>query len=215
MEAYNFNIVVLAQFNPSEFSELFYVKNNLISEGDIDKTRSYFTFENSRCVTKDFVIDVVMNRISFAILDVKKTNLYNDLFIKLLYIKKDLTYTGLGINYSYGLDVKDEELIVKSKEFFKGTNNIYSSFSEDNCAYGVYLSKDFKGVRLKLEAKPIISTKISNIEDKISSINFNFNFHKDLDNIGSIEQLKTIIERNSEYEDEANKIFRLSIGLCD
>jgi len=170
------NIVILAQnFNPSIFSTHWLVKNSLSIDDDIINERTIINPSYVRINTKQFNLVVTLDQLQIA--PVSNTDL-GDLIPVVKRIVEKLTeipYKAIGINFIWSAS-HDSDLLPKfSRESFSNNSKLAERFKTDDSCFGIYMSKDIKNLRLKLDVKPTI-------ENDVESMTIAFNYHKDFKN---------------------------------
>jgi hypothetical protein len=196
-------VIINTGIEPQNFNSYWLVKNNLIEEEELS---------NENVFSKHFVhlngeyYDVLINGNSIQF-QLKNDNLDKfELLIKKIQLfnakVQNTINVSMGINFNWILDLPKNEYVQLSKKLFYNDNNpIHKLFEDERTCFGSYISKDFEKSRLKLDIKPIL---LSN-DFYDGTLNFNFNFHFDL-NDENRKDLDEILDSWNLYFEEAKKI---------
>lgn len=196
-------VIINTGIEPQNFNSYWLVKNNLIEEEELS---------NENVFSKHFVhlngeyYDILINGNSIQF-QLKNNNLDKfELLIKKIQLfnakVQNTINVSMGINFNWILDLPKTEYVELSKKLFYNDNNpIHRLFVDERTCFGSYISKDFEKSRLKLDIKPIL---LSN-DFYDGTLNFNFNFHFDL-NDENRKDLDEILDSWSLYFEEAKKI---------
>jgi hypothetical protein len=86
-------------------------------------------------------------------------------------------YKAIGFNFYWILEPSDQSNLQKVAQemFLSEKNPLRNAFNAEDARYGIYLSKDELGMRLKLDVKPI--KKVDGDITK-EALQFHFNFDK-------------------------------------
>lgn len=206
MELTGWNVVVIARsFNPSILNQLWLVRNSIAQEPDF-QPGSVFADVASQVNATTFSLIVIPDMLQFAP-KVPAASSGPMVMEKVGGIVKALPHTpyiGVGLNFVWHETPKDETVNDMTRRLFAVPGNpLYSAFDAADAKFGSYLSKDFEGLRLKLDIKPIfIGPPVSQ-----SRIQYAFNFHQEL----TLENPVQSIERVLALWDTAHKY---SESLC-
>lgn len=175
------NIVILANnFNPSVINHHWLITNKLLSESDI-LPNSLFASNGIQLSTEKFNLIVLPDQLQLNIINSKDgVEVVNMFLLPLVDKIQGTPFRACGINFNWFISDSDKNIHSLSKEYFYNKNlSFINDFNDDTSKYGVYLSKDFNGSRLKLDIKPISARKV---DEPLTSdyIQLAFNFHKDL-----------------------------------
>ncbi len=185
----NRNIILIARFlNPSIFQSHWLIQEGIIEKEKFDFDKSIFTPQMVRVCTVDFNLLITADKLEFSMLSNEEESI--EVIRKLLKKLPHVPYVAIGINFEYFYDEFSSNGIDNSIRLFSQMKNpIYNFFLdlEDKPLFGIYLSKNYQGTRLKLDIKPVIIK-----EEKKNYIDFNFNFHKEL---SSTEEIMNIIDK--------------------
>lgn len=117
-------------------------------------------------------------------------------------------YTAVGLNFVW--HVRDDEAGIEqlSRElFFKTDSELCRCFDAPDAKFGMYLSRDLFGCRLKLDIKPIVVN--GSDQPEMQRLQFAFNFHKDLADSGEpVRQIQEMLGRWDEIAAESRRIVK-------
>jgi hypothetical protein len=113
-----------------------------------------------------------------------------------------LQFVAAGLNFIWH-EGEDEESVnrLSRRLFFRQGIIPFTYFSEPDARFGGYMSKDYRGLRLKLDIKPILAQKPTESVPQ-HKLNFSFNFHKDIDAenpLASVEQALALWDEAKAY----------------
>lgn len=204
----NCNIVIVGvNFSPLSYNHHWLIKNNIVSEEQILK-ESFFTQDFTQIVTNDFFVSVFLNQMTFTLKAEKYTDEIIKTYEKFISNLTDVNFTAIGVNFIRSINNDDEENKNLSREhFFFENSEIHKLFDKPDARFGVYLSKDYLGSRLKLDIKPknIVNTT-TNIITKV--IGFSFNFHLDL-KVNKLNSIIGQIKNWQKFNDYSEEILNL------
>jgi hypothetical protein len=205
------SIVILAQnFNPSVFNQHWLVSNNFLDEKDI-LPNSLFTPAFAQIISSKCNLLVLPEQLQFSStnLDYTETNL-NNCLIPILRKLQETPYKAVGINFNWFINDEGNKTICDlSRElFYRKDSDIYSKFDTNDARFGIYLSKDFDGVRLKLDIKPIKFAEIGSSIVK-DYIQLSFNFHMDLGPDNYFENLIAVLKKWDSFRKESENLTKL------
>jgi len=176
------NVVIVAtNLNPSIFSQLWLVNNGILSAKDFEENRkAVFTPVAMSVSAQEFEFMVVPERlqISFSRKPEGDENLLTKTIGKIVELLPHTPYNAIGFNFGWLLKPTNPERFGQvTRELFLPQNSPLSAFfSEPDCRYGVYLSKNVRMGRLRLEIKPnILHSSDRTRQEEFLRLSFNFN----------------------------------------
>lgn len=205
------NITVIADaFNPSVFSEYWLRKELIIAESCQVSPGSIFTPQFVNLMTSQFTLIVNPGQLIYAPIQKNEIDPLANIVSKLIHIP----YKAVGINFTYIADIFNESGINTSRSYFlSNTNPLHTEFPSEDSRFGAYLSKKYKESRLKLTILPVILGSISPIDGvpskEIEKLNYQFNFHHDLNFENSSQHLLQLLSMTEEYEEYAQKLLSM------
>lgn len=207
------SVVILAQsFNPTIFNQHWLVSNKFINEANIEPT-SIFSQNLANIITPNYNLLVLPEQLQFNSIT-ESVTFNNDILCTLVPIIEKISETpfkAVGINFNWFIKDNSKSMQVFTKELFFNTNSkLFSEFDSDDSRFGAYMSKNFNNTRLKLDIKPV--QIINNITDHNISeyLNYNFNFHLDLNQIDTaVIDLVNTIKAWESFKFESEKIVEL------
>jgi hypothetical protein len=177
------NVIIAArQFNPTVFSQLWFVRNELLAEEDFGPGY-LFSEAVVQMATPQFLMLVVPSQLQFSPNDQVEDQqaLIQEKVGRIVERLPHTPYLAVGLNFVWHM--RDERAGIEqlSRElFFKNDSELYRRFDAEDAKFGAYLSRNFGGCRQKLDIKPI-SLDESGLEE-MQRLQFAFNFHRDLTN---------------------------------
>ncbi|MBC7475272.1 MAG: hypothetical protein H7263_13355 [Candidatus Sericytochromatia bacterium] len=200
------NIVINGTFSPQKFDKYFFLKNEIFNEGEIEDSSIFLT---DFCIINTKKIHIQITQQQLIITEVTSDTLVSVMDIAEKIIKQtEFLATASGINFHYYKFTSDDIHQLSKKYFFNVNSEVNKYFSNDDVSYGYYLSKDFKGTRLKLDMKPAtIQRADSGVNERI--IQFQFNFHSDFTEQSNTKQLLEVIKNYQIYFNETQQIISL------
>lgn len=185
-------VVINSGLELNIFNSFWLIQNKILEERDLINDH-VFTKNLVRLDFKDYEITLDSNSVVLTMnqRENHQVDVGIDRYLKLLKNIKNTFHLSCGINFNWILDeLETEEFRKLSKTlFFVEENPLYKSFETDDSGFGAYLTKICKDARLKLDIKPVHS-----FLDK-GFLNFNFNFHRELeDNINTDELANYLLD---------------------
>lgn len=202
------NVIIAArQFNPTVFSQLWLVRNELLAEEDFGPGY-LFSEAIVQMATPQFLMLVVPSQIQFSPNDQVEDQqaLIQEKVGRIVERLPHTPYVAVGLNFVWHM--RDEQVGIEqlSRElFFKNDSELYRRFDAEDAKFGAYLSRDFGGCRQKLDIKPISLDKSG--PEEMQQLQFAFNFHRDLtDAEGSVRRIQEMLGRWNEVRAESMRI---------
>ena len=105
-------------------------------------------------------------------------------------------YTGVGLNFVWHV-FPDNETVgsLCRRLFYAGEKPLYQGFDKDNARFGAYMSMDWNGYRLRLDAKPILLAPPDAPQTELVQLAFNYH----LQVAGRPEPWKDIVSAFSQW----------------
>lgn len=200
-------VVINNGLDLSNLNSYWLVKNEILNEEDLIGNH-IFTNNFIQINLNKYSFTLNNNSIILTISNNYSEQDYDEGVDKLILLLKNLKNTlnlSCGINFNWVLDgLKDGEYFELSKKlFFVNNNALYQDFEEGNPCFGAYMSKDFKDARLKLDIKPVHANQ-GNIN--AGTLHFNFNFHRDLLDSSSFDELNDYLKNWRDYKTESEML---------
>lgn len=204
------------QFNPAIFSQIWMIQhlhvepNDFINEGSV---QSPILFHQS---TRQFSLFVAPERVQLGLATQQEREeaLVRRILLAVLGQFPANICHAIGVNFNWMVRWDERPNSETSRRLFFGQGNpLFRFFDTDDACFGVYASKDFLGVRLKVDAKPL--TMGPSNEITTMGVFFNFNFHKDLSGEDRIGQIGSLLARWEEARNEASRIVQQLNTECD
>ncbi len=199
-------VVINNGLDLSNLNSYWLVSNDILKEEDLNRNH-VFTNNFIQINLNKYTFTLNNNSIILTINNNYSEQDYNEGVEKLIFLLKKIKNTtnlSCGINFNWVLDgLKDDEYFELSKKlFFVKDNALYEDFADGSPCFGAYMSKDFQGSRLKLDIKPIHSPE----DKKLGTLHFNFNFHRDLIDSSSLEELSNYLIQWKIYKDKSESL---------
>lgn len=205
------NIVLIGNFNPSNFDKYFFIKNNIASESQILGNSLFNAIGAVQLITTEFNILISVNQIIITDLIPDNNNdKISEIISSIIQLGNLVTITAMGINFNWLVTDESKSFNKLSRDLFYRDNiEILSNyFNTDDSMFGLYASKTFKDSRLKLDIKPSdLQNKITQI--KISGIMFGFNFHFEIKNRTTTDEVLSYINEYVAYKEESEKLISI------
>ena len=173
-------LVVAQQFNPTILSQSWLSRNGILAEVDFRKG-CIFTDMAVQVEADEFHLLVVPPQCQFTprVEVERQQRLVVDKVGRIVRYLPHTPYRAVGLNFTWHLTPEDGDTPAASRRlFFMESGPLHKEFVDANPRYGAYMSKDVFGVRMKLDAKPLILNVGE--EDERELLQFSFNFHKDV-----------------------------------
>jgi hypothetical protein len=196
-------IIVAQQFNPSIITQLWLVRNEILSADDF-REGCISSPMVSQINSREFSLLTLPDRLQFTPNDVAGEN-GNLVTTKLGGIVSRLPhtpYSAIGLNFTWHLDPEETGIGEFSRSIFYRDTSLFREFDTEDARYGGYLSKNVLGCRLKLDIKPIIMS----IPTRKDYLQFAFNFHLDLSGDNPVEEILSLLTRWNEAKGLSSRI---------
>ena len=200
-------------FNPAIFSQIWMIQhlrvepNDFINEGAV---QTPFLFHQP---TRAFVLLVVQERIqlNFATLLEDAGDIVRRVVPEVL--GQSPCYSA-GFNFNWLINWNNHQNSETSRRiFFTGNNPLFRLFDTQDACFGAYASKDYLGMRFRVDAKPVIIGRSEEVTT--SGVLFNFNFHQELTGDDRLEDIRYLLRLWEQTRDEAARIIQQINGECD
>ena len=184
MELLFANAVILAHhFNPSIFTQLWLRKHEVVRNDQDFQSGCIFSDGACQLNTTHFKMVVTPD-----FLQIMPSGTHNEQEVvsetlnRIAGLLPQTPYIGIGLNFTWHVRPQGETIDALSRGLFFHRDNVLCGFFDDPGArFGGYFSKDYRGVRLKLDVKPItVKQAITDTGPGEDRLQLYFNFHKDL-----------------------------------
>jgi len=202
------NIVIVAHnLNPSIFTQIWLVKNNIINENDF-LSDSLFTSAVVSVNTNDLQLLVVPERIQLTFKN-KETQekLINEVLRKIVNLLPHTPYSAIGFNFELILepvDLKEFPKITKSI-FVSDRNPLVTFFDNEDSRFGIVMTREVEKMRLNLNIRPVEKITESGKEE---ALKFIFNFNKNLEPESALETINAILNSWTIAKEMCDKIIK-------
>jgi len=191
-------VIVARNLNPSIFSQLWLVREEIVGEEDFAENCIYSPML-TQVFTPYFQLLVLPEKLQIALTDksIDDPKLVIDKVISIIRKLPHTPYTAIGANFHWMVapDAPEDFIGFMRDLFVKPGTPLYDKFSESNARFGAYMSKDIFGARLKLDIKPIHPIREEKSAGVAESLRFNFNYHLDLEYGEHIDQMLEFLEK--------------------
>jgi len=198
------NIVLVGLFNLNDFDKYFFIKNEILAEGDFQNNYIYQPPNIIQINTKTIQVVILPTQfIATSLNPLEVTDNIATIVRLILKNSKTSSISGLGINFQWFFSDEKKSMHEISKQFINPADSVQNSeFNTQDSHFGLYMSKNFKDARLKLDIKPSIISEKSN---KIEAIQFAFNFHFEI-NSTNVEDIDKFLSDYADYYQKASNI---------
>ena len=180
MELAGSNVVITAHhFNPSIFSQLWLVRNEILGEDDF-ASGCLFSDQAANVESEQFGLLVVPPQMQFVprLPPDQQGDLVSNKVGSIVRALPHTPYKAIGLNFLWHVEPEDADVSALTRKlFYDPDRTICQLFDVADARFGAYFSKDILGCRLKLDVKPI--TRETKDEPR-ELVQFAFNFHLDL-----------------------------------
>jgi len=206
------NVVVAAHhFNPTIFSQLWLVRNGLITE-DSFRAGCAFTEAFSNSVSDEFSLLVVPPQLQFtpSVLPEAEPRLILEKVGAIVRALPHTPYHAIGLNFTWHVLPSEGSVATLSRRLFNlETKPLFREFSAADAQFGTYLSKDIFGTRLKLDIKPI-TVDLPELGGQQPRLHFGFNFHRDVRTDDPVTCIEEVLRNWQNAKTEAARL----LGVC-
>jgi hypothetical protein len=195
-------------FNPALFSQVWMIQNLHVEANDfINEGAAQVPFLfNQR--TRRFGLLVMPERIQlslFAQEDGEGEMVTRVMLETIRQFPQDF-YHAVGLNFNWMVNWNGHQNPETSRRLFDTRQNhpFFREFNTDDSCFGAYASKTFFGVRLRVDAKPVVTGRSDEINT--SGILFNFNFHQELTGEHRAEDARRLLGLWEQARNESRRI---------
>jgi hypothetical protein len=202
------NVVVVAQhFNPSVVNLLWLARHGLVAEGDVEPG-SIFVDGLVQVCTRRFILLVTPEQMQLVprVPDDEQEALIAHVTGTIVGTLPHTPFRALGLNFTWHVVPDDGDVRGLTRRLFYSPHRpLFQDFDTQDASFGVYLSKDLFGFRLKLDVKPItIAMAEGPPEHRLHML---FNYHADLPQEGEPARIITeLLRRWREAAEESRRI---------
>jgi len=210
------NVVLKAtSINPSIFAERWLLRHDIVAEDEFEEG-AIFTPLAAQVPARDFQLVVLPEMLQFAVKAsaADPAALVRDRVGRIVETLPHVPYSAMGLNIHWrvepspGVDFGAEV----RRMFAPPAAGLRSFFTEEDCRFGGYMSKDVLGVRLKLDVKPVTS-QVGDAERE--ALKYQFNFHRSLQEEDAVAAIVETLAQWPEAERLSEEIVLTSTGWCE
>jgi hypothetical protein len=186
----SYNVVIVARnFNPTIFTQLWLVNQEIFSKHEVEQNY-IFTPMAVNLTTEEVSFIAVPDRIQLGFINDKVDfhRLIDRILVKIVTRLPHTPFQAVGFNLAWLLSSNTPETFEKiNREYFLSPHNpLLRYFSEKNCRFGGYLSKDVPIGRMRLDIKPLTVASPSGTSE---ALQLAFNFTRDLRDDDKLSQI--------------------------
>ena len=174
------NVVIVAhQFNPSVVNQLWLVDNGIVARDEFLEG-CVFSDMVVNVNAKDFSLFVSPEQLQFVpkLPHGAEVNVVQEILGKFVKAVPHTPFSGLGLNFVW-IASEDDIVALTRRLFFRSGEPLYQAFDSADARFGAYMSRDFRGGRMKLDIKPV-TLKLLETGQSVDRLQFAFNFHFDI-----------------------------------
>lgn len=174
-------VVVANFFNPSVVSQLWLVRNGLLTDDELPaNSGSIFSDTLVQVVTPRYTLLVTPDQLQFMpVGEEGAKQLILDKLGLLVGLLPHTPFRALGLNFSWQFKPADGSgRNWMRRLFFRPDSLLYGEFDTPDAHFGGYLSRDVFGMRLKLDVRPLSIEKPDGCTDQV--LQMLYNFHADI-----------------------------------
>ncbi len=170
-------VVAAKNFNPSILSQLWLVREKVVGPEDF-RPGCLFSDQVSQVETQSFQLIVLPQQLQFApkCAPEEETSLISEKLGKIVRALPHTPYAAMGLNFIWHEDSGNIAELTRTL-FYNGEKALFMEFDTADAKFGSYLSKDWQGLRLKLDIRPVL---LDTGAEKRERLQLTFNFHLDL-----------------------------------
>jgi hypothetical protein len=196
-------VVTSPGLNPAVFTQMFFARTGVVHEEEFEPG----------CIFSDQMCQVNTNRFNLIAiptgmiqltprLDLENAGqLVSEKIGAIVRALGQIQFVAAGLNFIWFEGESEQDVNRISRRLFYRQGVIpFTDFNEPDARFGGYMSKDYQGMRLKFDIKPVLAQKPPD-PAQLHRLSFAFNFHKD---IGADNQLESI-EQALTLWDEAKR----------
>jgi hypothetical protein len=213
------NAVVLATppFDPALFSQVWMIERLKITPDEFINPVTIQTPLVFHAPTKRFSLLVIPERIQLNLPAERKSDgegegdMVRRIMHEILMRVPQFSSPGAGLNFNWVVkgDGRPNSETTR-KLFFAPEKPFFRLFESDDACFGAYASKQFKGIRLRVDAKPVHEP---NNERNGTQTIFNFNFNVDTPECNPLQAIERLFGLWEEAKEEASQSMdRISKG---
>ncbi len=172
-------VVAAQHFNPSITGQHWLIENKIVLPEEF-QVGAVFTDMFVQIPTRDFQLQVIPENCQLIVLPNldpdKQQKLIKERLGKIISTLPHTPYTAVGLNFVWHFFPSNETISEACRRlFFSGEKLLHKEFNKGDARFGGYMSMDWRGFRLKLDAKPVIQGLPDGQQNEL--IQFAFNYH--------------------------------------
>jgi hypothetical protein len=203
------NVVIVAkQFNPSVFSQLWLVRNEIVKEDEFLEG-CIFSDDISKIETSLFGLLVLPPQLQFLPRSPEgEAELIEAKLGKIIAALPHTPYVAIGFNFSWHVWPEDGNLHQLSRSLFLNEYApLAKKFGAEDALFGAYVSQNIGDCRLRLDVKPV--DYVVN-DQQTRRLHFAFNFQLDLSQTETpVESIIAHLSKWEQFKNEASEVIDL------
>ncbi|MHB1034129.1 MAG: hypothetical protein ACYC35_07070 [Pirellulales bacterium] len=175
-------VVAAHHFNPSVTGQHWLLTNGIVLEEEL-QVGAVFTDVVVQVPTRDFHLLVTPEscQLSFVsqVAMARQQQLITDRLARLVSLLPHTPYTAVGLNFVWHYFPDNETISAACRRlFFSKGKTLHQVFDKGDARFGAYLSMDWGGYRLRLDARPVVQTLPDGQANDV--MQFAFNYHQEV-----------------------------------
>ncbi len=209
------NVVIAArQLNPSIFSQIWLVRNEILAEEDFEPGSVYSDMAVN-VQSREFSLVVLPHQLQFApkVPVEQESRLVAEKVGTVVRELPHTPYDAVGLNFIWHVLPEGEDIRELSRRlFYVPGSPFFQAFDTSDARYGAYVSKDVLDCRLKLDVK----TTMRNTDQEDSELlRFAFNFHLDVAGLERDEVVGAIEKQLQRWEPAKQEAGRIVMSAME
>ena len=201
------NVVIAArQFNPSVFSQIWLIRNEILAEEDFQQKNCLFSEEVVKIESNRFGLLVVPPQLQFVprVKPEEQGEVVSAALGTIVRLLPHTPYIAVGLNLIWHILPEDHDAGAYTRSlFYVPDRSLSQAFDVPDARFGAYYSKNTVGCRMKLDVKPISWQTETGTEEVLQ---FAFNFHLDVPDQEPLSAIEHHLNRWNEANEEAARI---------
>ncbi len=171
-------VVTAQQFNPSVTGQHWLITNGIILEDEM-QVGAVFTDVVVQVPTRDFHLLVTPESCQFTfaphVNEERQQALIRERLSQLVSLLPHTPYTAVGLNFTWHFFPEGLTIGEACRQlFFAEGKPLHRCFDIENARFGSYMSMDWNGFRLRLNAMPILRTLPDGHSNEVIQLAFNY-----------------------------------------
>lgn len=201
-------VVVARNFNPSILSQMWLVREGIIAPEDF-QPGCLFSDEVSQIEAESFQLIALPQQLQFTpkCASEDETSVISGKLGKVIRALPHTPYTAMGLNFIWHEDAGNIAELTRTL-FYNDQKALFKEFDTPGAKFGSYLSKDWQGLRLKLDIRPIL---LDTGSEKRERLQLMFNFHLDLTGGNATDKIVQTLSLWTSAKEEARRLIGVAL----